>query len=104
MFDIPEKILNRWLLILSEEKAIEQAILFGSRARGDARANSDIDLALLGVAIPIHIHTKLREAAGLYKVDIVRLDELDNKALVENIERDGIVIYNREEPPSFSST
>lgn len=53
MFDIPEKIKNRWLLILSEEKTIEQAILFGSRARGDARANSDIDLALLGVAIPI---------------------------------------------------
>ncbi len=101
MNSLPEKIKNKWIDILSREKAVEQAILFGSRARGDARANSDIDLALLGCEIPIHIHTKLREAAGLYQVDIVRLNELDNKDLIESIERDGIVIYAREDASAF---
>lgn len=94
---LPEKIKNKWIAILSDEMTVEQAILFGSRARGDARANSDIDLALIGTEIPLHIHTKLREAAGLYQVDIVRLSELDNHVMMENIEREGFVVYRRDQ-------
>ncbi len=96
MVDLSETIKANIIAVLREEKSVKQAILFGSRARGDARYNSDIDLALLGDAIPLSLHTKLRRAAGLYTLDIVSLDRLENDDLIESIERDGVVIYNSE--------
>jgi len=95
MLDLPESIKERIVLILSKEKTVEQALLFGSRARGDARANSDIDLALIGDGIPLSLHTKLRENVGLHLLDIVRVNELDDDLLLESINTDGILLYSR---------
>lgn len=94
MLDLPDSLRKKLIQVLSEETSVQQAILFGSRARGDAKVNSDVDLALIGSQIPLSIHTKLREAAGLYTLDIVRIDELDNQSLLESIERDGSIIYH----------
>jgi predicted nucleotidyltransferase len=102
MLDLPDRIKGKLIKVLSEEKNVKQAILFGSRARGDARINSDIDLALLGSHIPLSINTKLRDAAGLYTLDIVRIDGLDNGSLMESIDRDGVVIYSCEETPALA--
>src|SRR5690554_2569306 len=97
MLELPDKVKGKLIKVLSEDKNIKQAILFGSRARGDARINSDIDLALLGSHISLSTHTRLREAAGLYALDIVRIAGLDNDSLMESIDRDGVVIYSCEE-------
>lgn len=96
MLKLPENINKKISLVLSAEKNVCQAILFGSRARGDSRHNSDIDLALVGHDIPLSLNTKLREAAGLYSLDIVRIDDLEDASLMHSIERDGVVIYSRE--------
>lgn len=97
MLNIPNVVQKRILSVLSKESTVKQAIVFGSRARGDARPNSDIDLALVGCNIPLSLFTKLREAAGLYSLDIVRIEGLDNDELRSSIERDGVTIYGREE-------
>lgn len=97
MLSLPEKIKIKIIAVLAKEPSVEKAILYGSRARGDAEDHSDIDIALLGSGIPLALNTKLREAAGLYQLDIVRINELDNKELLSNIERDGVVIYSAEE-------
>lgn len=102
MLDLPEKIKIKIISILSNERKVKQAILFGSRARGDSKINSDIDLALVGYDIPVSLNTKLRDAAGLYTLDIVRMDGLDNDSLVANIERDGVLIYGREETSALA--
>ena len=78
-----------------KEPGIAKVILFGSRARGDHRANSDIDLAIAGERIPLRINTRLRDAAGLYSLDIVHLSDLDNPELLEEIDNEGITIYER---------
>lgn len=97
MLILPEKTKLKLLSVLAKEPSVEKAILFGSRARGDAKDHSDIDLALLGQDIPLSLNTKLRDAAGLYQLDIVRMSDLENKDLFMNIERDGVVIYSAEE-------
>ncbi|WP_372632029.1 nucleotidyltransferase domain-containing protein [Cohnella sp.] len=102
MLNLPESIKDRIVSILAEEKTVDQALLFGSRARGDARANSDIDLALIGDDIPLSLHTKLRENVGLYSLDIVRMNELDDELLLESIDRDGVLLYSREESATLS--
>jgi uncharacterized protein len=45
---IPKPVLNRLLAVFNSEQAVEKVYLFGSRARGDYRDNSDIDIALVG--------------------------------------------------------
>ncbi len=102
MYDLPEKIKTRIVTILSNERSVEEAILFGSRARGDSKSNSDIDIALIGSNIPISLNTRLRDAVGLYQLDIVRIDELDDDSLKANIIKDGVMIYGKEETASLA--
>lgn len=94
--DIPRTLLNRILNVLKEEKSIERAYLFGSRARGDNKYNSDIDIAVEGNNVRRTIQLELQSAAGVYKVDMVFLsDELDT-SFMEEFNEDAILIYDRE--------
>ena len=68
--------------------------LFGSRARGDARPWSDIDVAVqAAVALPAGVLSTLREAleesSCLLNVDVVDWDDAD-AALRDSIAREGI--------------
>ncbi len=102
MLNLPESIMERIISILSKERNVEKVILFGSRARGDARSNSDIDLALICDNIPLSLHTKLRDNVGLYSLDIVRMNELDDELLLESINKDGILLYSRDEAAALA--
>jgi len=93
---IPEYVLDRLLRLFYLEKTVSKALLFGSRAKGIHRNNSDIDIALVGSGIPKSLNTKLREAARLYPIDIVNMEACDNKDLLDEIKKDGIVIYERK--------
>lgn len=75
-------------------------ILFGSRARKTNRKFSDIDLCIEGARTDEHrVIRKLREeiedAAGLYSVDIVFCEDLDNDFL-KMVYSTGKVIYEEE--------
>jgi predicted nucleotidyltransferase len=67
--------------VLASYPAVEAAYLFGSHARGQANAHSDIDLALVGPATQLHaIKLDLLAdlvAAGLDRVDLVLLNGAD---------------------------
>lgn len=83
--------------------AIEQVILFGSYARGDARSDSDIDLRLVRVPGGVFSMMNLaafseavREQTGK-QVDVVSARVLTDAQLVEAIEREGVVVYERQE-------
>ena len=47
MPDVTDAILDRMIRTIVDEVDPEQVILFGSRARGDARSDSDIDLLII---------------------------------------------------------
>ena len=52
---------------------VELALVFGSRARGDHREGSDLDLAVLGEKDPIGLSAELSSALGV-EVDVVTLE------------------------------
>lgn len=58
---------------LAEKYSIEQVLLFGSRARGDYRRTSDIDLAVRGGDVVRFAHACSEETWTLLKFDIVDL-------------------------------
>lgn len=81
---------------LAQDLGSERLVLFGSRARGDHRERSDIDLAVYGLT-PTQagrIRLALDELPTLLKFDLVCVDADTSPALLENIEREGVELYN----------
>jgi predicted nucleotidyltransferase len=62
-----EKALEKVLGLLKEEPKVERVLLFGSRARGDFKKGSDIDLLKFeSLSDPFFKETILREGKELY--------------------------------------
>lgn len=77
---------------------IEKAVLFGSRAKGNFKPGSDVDIAIEGVAITHECINKLpgilnKESALPYFFDIVHYDIITETKLREHIDRVGKIIY-----------
>lgn len=68
-------------------------LLFGSRARGDYKTTSDIDIAVKE-NVPKDEQYKIMNEIDLldiiYKIDLVFTDENTKKELIESINRDGV--------------
>ena len=68
MAPVTDDLLDQMVQAIVAEVDPEQVILFGSRARGDARADSDVDLVVV-VAEPFgKTRSRYQEAVRLYKV------------------------------------
>jgi uncharacterized protein len=76
---------------------VRLAVLFGSTARGRARARSDIDVGVAmmpGADVPLAMEVTLARAAGR-QVSITRLDTAPSLLRFE-IGRDGVVLIERQ--------
>jgi predicted nucleotidyltransferase len=77
---------------------VERVWLFGSRARGDARPRSDIDLAIAAPAADARrwqaILDAIEDAPTLLRVDVTRMEEAPEELRAE-ILRSGRVIHER---------
>lgn len=84
---------------LSQFAGIEKAVLYGSRAKGNYKSGSDIDLTLFGTGLShetlMDISIALDDLLLPYMVDLSIYSDLDNHALREHIDRVGLVIYQR---------
>lgn len=81
------------IIELSKKCRVEKVILFGSRARGDSRPNSDIDLALLGGDCSYFKTDFNDETVGDVECDLTCLDREFEMSLRDSINRDGIILY-----------
>jgi len=85
--------------ILAGYPQIEKAVLYGSRAKGNYKNGSDIDLTLMGAALDhrllMSIASALDDSDIPYTVDLSLFQHIDNPALREHIERVGQVFYEK---------
>ena len=70
-------------------------MLFGSRARGDFKRTSDIDLAVAGGDFLRFALDVEEETSTLLEFDIVDLDRCMQQALRDSIEKEGRVIFEK---------
>ena len=75
----------------------QRLCLFGSRARGDFRPDSDYDFALWGVpsACQPQLMDAVDELPSLYKIDVVFVDAHTSQALLDRIKKEGIVLMDK---------
>ncbi|MBF0212681.1 MAG: nucleotidyltransferase domain-containing protein [Magnetococcales bacterium] len=79
---------------------IQEVIVFGSRAKGNFRPHSDVDLALLGVADALRaeaVAEALDQLPFPYKFDVKAYDGIRYPPLLEHIQRVGVSIYRQVE-------
>ncbi|MDK2800368.1 MAG: uncharacterized protein PWP27_1930 [Clostridiales bacterium] len=79
---------------------IEKAVIFGSRAKGNYKPGSDVDIGIYGENITFDtvsaLHAMLEEKGPLpYFFDIVDYTHLSYKDLKEHIDRVGKVIFEK---------
>ncbi len=90
--------MNNIHAILSSLPEVETAVLFGSRAMGNYKEASDIDIALIGKEINFKVLINLKdqfENSNIpYFVDLVDYQTIASEALLEHINEVGIIIYN----------
>lgn len=82
---------------LGKQYSAEKIVLFGSRARGDNRKKSDVDIAVF--KMPSNNHVPFAQAVEslptLLQFDIVFVSENTNALLLENIKKDGVTLMNK---------
>lgn len=78
---------------------ISRAILYGSRAKGNYRPNSDIDLTLradeLDYAELVKVENELDDLLLPYTIDLSDYQKIDNADLIAHIDRVGQVFYSK---------
>lgn len=80
---------------------IEEVIVFGSRAIGNFRTGSDIDIVLKGENITaklvLNVNAILNERLPIpYFVDVLSFAQITSPELIEHISRVGKVIFTRK--------
>ena len=83
------------IIDLAKKNHVEKVILFGSRARGDFKERSDIDLAFCGGCSSHFVLDVDEEMPTLPEFDIVDLDKPVRKELLESIKNEGVVLYEK---------
>lgn len=98
---IKRDLLAKIIDIISSCSSVEKALVFGSRARGDYKDTSDIDIAISGKDITSKelniIEDNINMLNTALNFDIIYLEKTYKKELIENIKKDGVEIYaNRQ--------
>ena len=93
-YNLPDRIL-RELSTFAQKYSIKKIILFGSRARGTNTERSDIDIAVYGGDFD-HFYWDVKEKThSLLMFDIVQADASISDELKQEIEKDGVTIYEK---------
>jgi predicted nucleotidyltransferase len=92
-FGLRPEVIDKLQRVFHRYPRVEQVLIYGSRAMGNYQPGSDIDLTLKGKYLKWNdlqsIELEIDELLLPYKVDLSLYNQIDNKALIEHIDRYG---------------
>ena len=94
MYGLKEQLITE-IISIAKEYDVDKLILFGSRARGDYKERSDIDLAFIGGDASRFIIDIVEETNTLLLFDIVDMSREVQKELQNAINSEGVVLYEK---------
>ncbi|HHY65875.1 MAG TPA: nucleotidyltransferase domain-containing protein [Alicyclobacillus sp.] len=96
-FGIGDRLLQDIVAVLSGNERVERAAVYGSRARGDYRRSSDIDICLYGDKLTARdvnlLQDALEQLRTALRFDMVHYQRVSNPSLKQAIDREGVQIY-----------
>ena len=85
--------------VFASYREVEEVVLYGSRAKGNFKKGSDIDLTMKGTNLNLKILNKIsHEIDDLllpYIVDLSIFNTIENRDLIDHINRVGIIFYKK---------
>ncbi|WP_157209198.1 restriction endonuclease subunit S [Mariniflexile maritimum] len=100
MYGLEQEDIQKINTVFKNHSTIEKAILYGSRAKGNYRANSDIDITLVGEKLNLSqqftIETELDALLLPYKIDLSIFHKIENQDLIDHINRVGIDFFEKK--------
>jgi predicted nucleotidyltransferase len=99
-YGLPDNAVQQILTVLKKYEQVDRAILYGSRAKGNYKNGSDIDLTLCGnekltLNIVYRILEDIDDLFLPYKIDLSIYRELQDPNIIEHIQRVGILFYEK---------
>lgn len=100
-FGLQEATIQQICAVLARYPQVAQALLYGSRATGNYKNGSDIDLTLCGGA-DLTLHTlykimdELDDLLLPYTIDLSIFSDISDPDVLEHIRRMGVVFYAKE--------
>ncbi len=92
--------MEKILAIFALHPEVEKAVLYGSRAKGNFKTGSDIDLSMYGdglnQTVLLKILNELDDLLLPWMIDLSIFRQIDNENLREHIERVGVVFYEQQ--------
>ena len=89
--------INKIKTVFNKFPEIEKVLIYGSRAKGNYRPSSDIDLSLFGnnidLSLLLKIEMDLDDLLLPYKFDLSIYDKIKNPEFVDHIDRVGIEFF-----------
>ena len=99
-FGLPLAAVEKIRGVLTSHPEAERAVLYGSRAKGNYKTGSDIDLTMYGDGLNHTVLLKLLDELDdlllPWMIDLSIFRQIDSESLREHIERVGVVFYERE--------
>ena len=99
MYGLSDRSYKELIMILDSIPEIDEAIIFGSRSRGDFWHASDIDLSLKGKNVTKRtvrvLNDKLYESHIPYFFDTNIYSHISNPVFKANVDRDGKLFFRR---------
>ena len=97
---LSNEIIEKINVVFAKYALVTTAILYGSRAKGNYKLGSDIDLTLIcpscDLSTLFKIENDLDDLLLPYKIDLSIKSQIDNPDLLEHIERVGVIFYQKE--------
>jgi len=96
-FGLSDSVIEELQDIFRRHKNISKVLIFGSRAKGNYRDGSDIDLVAIGNNLDynqiIKILTEIDDLELLYSVDLLDYSKIIDTPIGDHINRVGQVFY-----------
>lgn len=104
-FGLKENTIHKICAVLSHYPQVDKAILYGSRAKGNYKNGSDIDLTLrsgkdLTLNMMLKIMDELDDLLLPYTIDLSIFDHISDPDVIEHIQRVGVTFYERRTTPN----
>ncbi len=98
-FGLENKTINAICSVFSKNLLIKSVIIYGSRAKGNFREGSDIDLTIKAPQLTtndlLKIENELEDLMLPYKLDISLHHQIESADLLEHIKRVGVEFFIR---------
>lgn len=100
-FGLKESSIQKICTVFARYPQVEKAVLYGSRAKGNYKNGSDIDLTLRGGAdLTLDVQYKIMEELDNlllpYTIDLSIFRDVSDSDVVEHIRRVGVLFYEKE--------